>query len=84
MNTQKIAITIPKDLIITVDKISKMKGVSRSSFISKAIREKIQEEKEQSLIEAYNRVFSDDQIRKEQLETSEWFEASGNNEGQGW
>jgi metal-responsive CopG/Arc/MetJ family transcriptional regulator len=84
MNTQKVAITIPKDLIATIDKISKLKGVSRSSFISKALREKIQEEKAQGLIEAYNRVFSDDQIRKEQLETGEWLEASGNNEGQGW
>ncbi len=84
MNTQKVAITVPKDLIAIVDKISRLKGISRSKFISRLISEKVQDEKDQQLREAYNRVFSDDAIRKEQLDTAEWFEGSGNSEGQGW
>ena len=84
MNTKKVAITVPKDLIVLVDEISRLKGISRSMFISRVLREKLQEEKDQQLKEAYNRVFSDDSIRKEQIDTAEWFEGSGNNEGQGW
>jgi len=84
MNTQKVAISVPKDLIAIVDEISREKGMSRSSFISKVLREKVLDEKEQKLRDAYNRVFSDDLIRKEQLHTCEWFEQSGDDEGQGW
>jgi len=84
MNTQKVAITVPKDLIVMVDKISKLKGISRSKYISELLREKVRDEKDRQLREAYNRVFSDDLIQKEQLDTAEWFEGSGNNEGQGW
>lgn len=84
MNTQKVAITVPKDLIPIIDEISRSKGVSRSNFISRVLREKVQDEKKQKLKEAYNRVFSDDSIKKEQLDTCEWFEAMGDNEGQGW
>ena len=84
MNTQKVAITVPKDLIVIVDEISKLKGISRSKFISRVLSEKIRDEKDQQLREAYNRVFSDNAIRKEQLETAGWFEGSGNNEGQVW
>ncbi len=84
MNTQKVAITVPKNLIVMVDKISRLKGMSRSKFISELLREKVRDEKDRQLREAYNRVFSDDSIKKEQLDTAEWFEGSGNNEGQGW
>lgn len=84
MNTQKVAITVPKDLISVVDEISRLKGISRSNFISSVLREKVRDEKGRRLREAYDRVFSDDSIKKEQADTCEWFEASGNNEGQGW
>ena len=84
MNTQKVAITVPKDLIVIVDEISKLKGISRSKFISLVLNEKMRDEKDRQLKEAYNKVFSDDAIKKEQLETAGWFEGSGNNEGQGW
>jgi metal-responsive CopG/Arc/MetJ family transcriptional regulator len=84
MNTQKVAITVPKDLIAVVDEISKSQGISRSSFISKALRETVKDEKTRKLKEAYNKVFSDESIQKEQLDTCEWFESSGNSEGQKW
>jgi metal-responsive CopG/Arc/MetJ family transcriptional regulator len=32
MNTQKVAITIPKDLLEAVDAISSDRGISRSKF----------------------------------------------------
>ncbi len=84
MNTQKVAITMPADLVTIIDDISSQQGISRSKFISNALREKVLNEKERQLKDAYNRVFSDELIKKEQLETSAWFERTGSKEGQGW
>ncbi len=66
MNTQKVAITIPRDLVMMIDAFSKKKGISRSRFISMMLREKILDERARQLKEAYNRVFSDDVIKEEQ------------------
>lgn len=84
MNTQKVAITMPKDLIDLVDTISRKKGVSRSKFISSTIREKLDHEKKRELKEVYDRVFSDEAIQKEQLESAQWYEGLGKAEGQEW
>ena len=74
MNTQKIAISMPADLVAMIDIKSKQKGMSRSRFISTVLHEKVLNEKERQIKEVYNRVFSDDLIKKEQLETSLWFD----------
>jgi metal-responsive CopG/Arc/MetJ family transcriptional regulator len=84
MNTEKVAITIPKDLLDAVDAISSERGMSRSKFISSLIREKLREQRNTHLKEVYDRVFSDETIRKEQLETARWFEAGQSDEGQEW
>jgi len=84
MNTQKIAITVPNSLISMVDEISQRKGVSRSKFISGVLREKVLDEKDRLLKEAYDRIFSDDLVRKEQIDTAEWFAGADTNEGQEW
>jgi len=84
MNTQKIAITMPTDLVAIIDDIRKQKGMSRSRFISTLIHEKVLDEKEKQIKEAYNRVFTDDLIKKEQLETALWFDGAGSKEGQEW
>ena len=82
MNTQKVAITIPTDLLITIDDISKQKGLSRSRYISNILRDKVLGEKEKQIKASYNRVISDELILREQLETATWLEESGNKEGQ--
>ena len=84
MNTQKIAISMPADLVAMIDVISKQNGMSRSRFISTVLHEKVLSEKEKQIKEVYNRVFSDDSIKKEQLETSLWFHGAGNKEGLEW
>ena len=84
MNTQKVAITIPIELVTIIDSITKQKGISRSKFISNMLREKILDEKNKQIKDAYNRIFSDEKILKEQLETASWFEGTGNKEGQEW
>ncbi len=84
MNTQKVAITIPMNLVNIIDVISKQRGLSRSKFISIVLEEKITEERDRSIKEAYDRIFSDESVSNEQLQTAGWFEGSGNTEGQEW
>ena len=84
MNTKKVAISVPIQLLVVIDVISKQKGMSRSKYISTVLREKILDEKEKQVKDAYNRVFSDEAVRKEQLETAAWLEGTGSKEGQEW
>ena len=84
MNTQKVAITIPADLVILIDDISKQKGLSRSKYISTVLREKVSSEKESQIKDSYDRFFSDESIKKEQLQTAIWFDGTGNQGGQEW
>ena len=72
MTTQKVAITIPKDILEKIDDISAKLGLSRSKYISTLLQEKLSEVIENQLKEAYDRVFSDDAIQKEQVEPTEW------------
>ena len=84
MHTQKVAITIPADLVIMIDDISRQMGLSRSKYISTVLREKVLSEKERQIKDSYNRVFSDDSIKKEQLHSTKWFDGAGNQGGQEW
>ena len=67
MNTQKIAITIPKNLLSLIDSFSKKKGVSRSRYISILLQQKLEEEKNLIIKEAYDMVFADNDVRQEQV-----------------
>lgn len=84
MNTQKVAITMPADLLATIDDISKQKGISRSRYISNILKEKVLDEKERQIKASYNQVFSDELILREQIETASWLEGTGSKEGQEW
>jgi metal-responsive CopG/Arc/MetJ family transcriptional regulator len=84
LNTQKVAITVPADLLTIIDDFSKQKGMSRSRYISSILREKVLHEKEKRIKAAYNRVFSDELILKEQIETASWLEGTGSKKGQEW
>lgn len=84
MHTQKIAITIPRNIVAVIDEISRLKGMSRSGFISAVLKEKIMTEKEKQVRNEYDRIFSDESIREEQLEWTRWFEQTGSGEGQEW
>ena len=84
MNTQKIAITVPSDLLDIIDKKTEQHSLSRSKFISLLLREKLLEERDRQLKDQYDRVFSDSAICDEQLKTALWFDGAGNREGQEW
>lgn len=72
MPTQKIAITVPDDLIGLIDQVSRARGVSRSSYISGVLREKLAAEQARRLRDAYNRVFDDEDLRREQIADASW------------
>ena len=74
MNTQKIAITVPSDLLDMIDKTTEQRSMSRSKFISLVLREKLQEERSRHLKSEYDRVFSDKAICDEQLKTAVWLD----------
>ena len=84
MRTVKVAITVPSDLVSLIDDIRSKRGVSRSKFITLLLREKIVDEQAREIREAYDRVFSDESIVQEQLDTAAGFEGSGKDEGQEW
>ena len=84
MHTQKIAITIPRHIVATIDEMSKQKGLSRSRLISIIIKEKIVEEKKKQVKEAYDRVFSDESICQEQLDWTRLQEETAAEEWQEW
>ena len=84
MNTRKVAITVPEELITLIDDMSKKKGLSRSKFISMIVSEKLVSERNRHIKDAYDRAFSDEAIRKEQLSCAGWFEGVGSEEGQEW
>jgi metal-responsive CopG/Arc/MetJ family transcriptional regulator len=84
MRTEKVAITIPSDLVAVIDDIRSRRGVSRSKFISILLRQTISDEQAREIRDAYDRVFSEESVAKEQLDTTAWFEGSGRQEGQEW
>ena len=84
MGTEKVAITIPSDLVATIDAIRTKRGVSRSKFITLLLRQTVQDEQAREIREAYDRVFSDEAVVKEQLDTAAGLEGSGSGEGQEW
>jgi metal-responsive CopG/Arc/MetJ family transcriptional regulator len=67
VNTKKVAMTIPEDLLGEIDEMSRQRGVSRSRLISDLLREKLVQEQNQSLRSAYDEVFSDEAICQEQV-----------------
>ena len=72
MNTQKIAITVPTDLLAIIDKTTEQHRMSRSKLISLMLREKLSEERNRQLKVEYDRVFSDSAICDEQSKTAMW------------
>ena len=66
VNTKKVAMTIPEDLLGEIDEMSRRRGISRSRLISELLREKLVDEQNHSLRSAYDEIFSDETIRREQ------------------
>ena len=84
IHTQKVAISMPEVLVKEIDALSRKRGLSRSRYITQAVSEKIEAEKKRFITESYDKIFSDREIQKEQLEMARGFEGAGNEGGQEW
>ena len=84
MNTQKVAISMPSNLLASIDNMRKNIGLSRSKYISTLRRDKISEEKNNEIKKVYDAVFADESIKQEQLETARFYEGAGAEEGEEW
>ena len=49
MNTKKIAITVPEDIVMTIDLLILEKGISRSKFITDILKEKISKDRKDKI-----------------------------------
>ena len=78
MNTQKVAITIPKKLLQMIDTFCRQQGLSRSRYISTLLQEKLEDEKKRLIKAAYDNVFADEIVRQEQLLTPGGIREGGN------
>lgn len=63
--------TIPEDLLKELDKMSRSRGISRSRLMSELLREKLVDLQGQILRSAYDQIFSDEAICREQAMASE-------------
>ena len=81
---QKVAISMPGKLLSEIDACAKKLGQSRSRYIALAVAEKIALEKKSSISACYDRVFSDEDIQKEQSDTAGAFDSAGCPGGQEW
>jgi hypothetical protein len=84
LSAKRFCSTMPSDLVVMIDNMSRQQKLSRSKFISLALRDKLMEERDHNLRDSYDSVFSDKNIAGEQLETAKWFEGSENKAGQEW
>jgi metal-responsive CopG/Arc/MetJ family transcriptional regulator len=74
MATEKIAISLPKELLRLIDLGARSKGLSRSEFIRQAIAELFRRQEERAAaeryVEGYRRTPEDDQEIHEALQTA--------------
>lgn len=71
MNTAKVAITLPIAVLAIIDRMARQRHESRSSFIAKSMERVSQVLCEQEVAEAYDSVFSEEDVREEQRDWSE-------------
>jgi hypothetical protein len=83
MCPEKVAITIPSDLVSLIDDIRSKRGVVRSKFITLLLRKKIMDEQAREIRKAYDHVFPNEFIVQEHPYTAA-FEGSDKDESQEW
>jgi metal-responsive CopG/Arc/MetJ family transcriptional regulator len=73
MKTCKIAITIPENLLKTVDQLSDQLKISRSKILSEGALYIVKKLARKKIVNSYNKVFSDKKVQKEQIQMAENF-----------
>lgn len=73
----KIAITIPQEVLVSVDEAAKRSGETRSGFISRVLRAAVKARNDAEITRRLNQVFTDPSVADEQLGVAEDFDAAG-------
>ena len=71
MSTQRIAITVPPDLLKRVNAWAKRYGVSRSRFIVEQMEKRLRELEDEYVTELYNRAHGDRESARQNIELAE-------------
>lgn len=67
MGYSRLSITVPDELFEELKVMAKKKQVKLSHLVTDAIREKNNKLKEEAFVQQVNEVFSDQEVREEQL-----------------
>ena len=82
MTTLKLAIRMPEELVREVEEARKEESMSRSSYITRLVRQEVRRERQAGLKANYDRIFADPEIAEEQLNITRAFDWAGNDQGQ--
>jgi len=71
MAYRKTAISMPKDVLDSVDRIAKKRGESRSAFITRAVQRAIGREAGEAITRRLDEVYADPRVGEEEVGVAE-------------
>jgi hypothetical protein len=84
MPVRKIAISVPEDVLLQVDRAAKSRGMTRSRFISQALRRIAGARRDAEITRRIDELFSDPEIAREQVDTARAFQRARSPRGTEW
>ncbi len=73
MTVRKIAISVPEEVLIEVDRLAKKSKTTRSSLITQVLKEVSHASNQAEIAERINHLFNDEEIIEEQRSTAQLF-----------
>jgi hypothetical protein len=77
MSTNKIAITVPEDVIAAVDAAAKERGESRSGFISRVLRAALRARRDAAITRRLDELFRNEDVAAEQRRLTHEMNSAG-------
>ena len=84
MPVHKIAISIPREVMVEVDRAARERGVARSRFISDVLRLVARARTDAEVTRRLDAVFADPRVAAEQVGDAERYLAGGSTDGDAW
>ena len=77
MSTNKIAITVPEDVLAAVDAAAKERGESRSGFISRVLRAALRARRDAAITRRLDELFMNEDVAAEQRRLTREMDSAG-------
>ena len=77
MGTTKIAITVPEEVLIEVDRAARERGESRSGFISRLLRAAMRARRDAEITKRLDELFADPEMAAEQTRVAAELDRAG-------